>query len=130
MLEALADAATSGSVALLATLRPEGPIWPVVRRLVQRKAATLIELTPLDVDDVRTMVASCLDGEPPAALLEAVVAAEAVPLFIEELLATYEQRVNLSLENGEWRFRPTKPALPAMVAEAVAARLDELPGGR
>ena len=103
-------------------------MWPVARRLVQRHVASSVELGPLRPDMVRALVAECLGDDPPPGVLEAVAIADGVPLFIEELLAAYEQRGDLSRTDQGWRFRPTASALPASLRESVAARLDELGG--
>ncbi|MEW6154806.1 MAG: LuxR C-terminal-related transcriptional regulator [Actinomycetota bacterium] len=128
VVESLADALHGSTVTLLCTLRPEGPVWPAVRRLVQRHVASLIELGPLADAEVRDLVSACLGADPPGRLMEAVAVAGGVPLFVEELLTAYEQRGELCRQNGRWTFRPGRAALPPSVGENVAARLRELDG--
>ena len=65
--EFLGDGAQARSVAIVVTLRPEGPGWAMARRLAERRSATLIELGRLGGDEVRELVSACLGGDPPLA---------------------------------------------------------------
>ena len=126
VVESLADGLSATRFALVVTLRPEGLPWEMVRRIGQRRSASLVELSTLPPDDVRALVVDCLGADPPPGLLDALAPAGGVPLLVEEMLSAYEQRGDLERAGDAWRFEAGAAVLPASVGESVAARLDTL----
>lgn len=125
--EYLADRMRRTPMALVVTLRPEGDAWALVRRLARRPGVDLITLGPLDAGGVRDLVADCLRADPPADLLAVLDRAEGVPLVIEELLATFHRRGDLTHAEAGWRFRPgVTPVVPPSVNANVAERVAQL----
>jgi DNA-binding CsgD family transcriptional regulator/tetratricopeptide (TPR) repeat protein len=113
VLEYLADNLAGESVLGIGTLRTEPVSGAVelVRRLTQRDAAVRLGLAPLSGDAVAEMVRACAPEAGPEVISRVQVAADGLPLLVEELLAT----------SGR----------PASVQEAVGSRLLELhEGGR
>ncbi len=118
-------------MALLATLRPDGAAAAVVERLRARSSAEVLALDGLDGAGVHDLVVSCLGGEPPSELLDALTKAQGVPLLVEEMLASMVQRGVLAPDASGWRYRSTaSTVVPASVEASVRERLAELALGQ
>lgn len=91
------------------------------------RAATRIEVGPLDDDAVAELVAARLGGPADPGLVARVGArAEGNPLFVTELLAGAGREGVLHEDRGVWRLKGD--LVPSFVLdEVVAARLDGLP---
>jgi DNA-binding NarL/FixJ family response regulator len=109
VVEHLTDNLGRAPVLCLATVRSEekGAAWDLVRRVAARRTGEVVELAPLNDAQVAAMVYSCTGGTRPDAVERAVSLADGVPFLVEEMLVS--------------------PGLPASFAEAVGARLGQLP---
>ncbi|MFA9431966.1 AAA family ATPase [Egicoccus sp. AB-alg2] len=132
VVEYLVDNAAAHGAGLLVTLRPDpsGPALDVVRRLADRRAASILQLGPLAPAAMDDLVRASLEADAvPADLLEFVRRrADGVPFLAEELL--------LGLEGaGALRQGPDGPRLmlsrtvttvPQTLAESIERRLATL----
>ncbi len=90
LLQRWAERAETETLPLLMTTRPEGAVWPAVRRLLDDGTGRVLHLAPLPESAVQLLVADRLGTSPEAVpdhVLVEVRAAEGRPLLIEELLA-------------------------------------------
>ena len=131
VIDYLADNLGAERVVCVATARTEAtsPMAEFARRVGSRRAATLIELGPLDRAAVAAMVESCLGASEVAGeVLDLAGRAEGVPLMVEELLAAARAGGVLMEESGSWRVGGRLDALvPTSVAESVQRRVRALP---
>ncbi|GAA4729413.1 helix-turn-helix transcriptional regulator [Phytohabitans rumicis] len=131
VLEYLADHLSGEPVAVMVTLRGDGP-WATVdwaARLVASRAATPVPLRPLAPDDIRRMIRGCLGEDPPDALVEAVARrADGLPFLVEELLAGLADAGGLVATGDGWRVdgQRLRPAVPATLAVSVGRRLHSI----
>jgi DNA-binding CsgD family transcriptional regulator len=130
VLEYVADHAAEEAVRVVATTRPpsRGPGGGLVRSLVDRRVASVIELSALAVAEVRELAAACL-GVPtlPAGLDEVLERGEGVPFLIEELLAAAVSCGAMRPDGSGWVVTPQAAAVvPATFVEDVARRLAAL----
>jgi class 3 adenylate cyclase/tetratricopeptide (TPR) repeat protein len=111
LLTYLARQTRDARAVLVATARPElldvEPTWGT-----GLGAQTTLPLEPLTEDDARTLAEQLVVGVDPEKLVEV---AGGNPLFLEELAASVAERGGAEL--------------PVTVREAIAARIDALPGG-
>lgn len=116
VLEYLADNVAEDRVLLLATVRNDpGPALSLVRTLAARHAATLLPVPTLAGGELAEMAAACRGGTVDDDLLHVLrERTGGTPLLVEELLATGVDPA---------------AAVPAGVAELVAARAAVLPAG-
>jgi DNA-binding CsgD family transcriptional regulator len=131
VVEYLADNIRDEPILLVVAVRPPagnadtaGP--PVLTSLVERRAATLVPLSRLGVEDVVEMVRGCLgDAAVPAEVLRLVVdRADGLPFFVEELLAGLRNDDALVREDGRWVVhRPQRGRPPATFQESVRRRV-------
>jgi class 3 adenylate cyclase/tetratricopeptide (TPR) repeat protein len=108
-------------VSVLCTARPElldvRPDWS--------RSSTLIELKPLDADDIRHLISGLSHGDvAPAVEQRLLDAAAGNPFFVEQMVFMLDERgtIEASLGDGEGAI-----ALPPSVAAVLDARLDRLP---
>ena len=87
-----------------------------------------LRLAALESDEVETLAAETLGGDPPGPLLELVGArARGVPLYVTAFIAALRDEGRLFRSGGRWVLGPgAAGTLPADVAEVIAGRLDEL----
>ncbi len=131
VVEYLADNIRDEPILLVAAVRPPAghtgaPGPPVLTSLVERRAATLLALPRLGVEDVVQMVRECLgDAAVPAEVLRLVVErADGLPFFVEELLAGLRSNDELVREDGRWVVhRPHRGRPPATFRESVRRRV-------
>jgi DNA-binding CsgD family transcriptional regulator/tetratricopeptide (TPR) repeat protein len=124
--EYLADRVRGSHTLLVATTRPTDATHALAARLRARQACEVIALGHLTAADVSEVVAACLGGSAPEALLPIVAVADGVPLQIEELLVACERAGTLVCDaNGSWSVDATAP-VPDTVSAGVAARLASL----
>jgi DNA-binding CsgD family transcriptional regulator len=128
VLEYLADNVAGEPVVCVGTLRSDG-LEPVAR-IVDRRAAGVVELTRLTADDAVRVARACLDGTALPAPVEEMVRerADGLPFLVEELLAGLIGTGTLVRRDGSWSVSgEVNLVLPATFAEAVARRLADLP---
>ena len=109
-------------VLLLLTHRPDyAPPWPLsapairLDRLVRNEAMRIVE-----------EVASA-QGLPPERMIEIVVRAEGVPLYLEELTkAVLESSAASESDSTDAEAPPSAPVIPATLRDSLMARLDRL----
>jgi DNA-binding CsgD family transcriptional regulator/tetratricopeptide (TPR) repeat protein len=114
----------------VATLRDEdnSPGVQLARSLQARRVSQVIDLAPLDEQEVGAMVASCL-GSPsvPDAVVALAARADGIPFMVEELLATALSSGALVEEAGSWRVRKSlEIAVPLTLAENMRRRAGQL----
>lgn len=132
MLEYLADHASDYGVLLLVTLRshPSTDALQRIRRLADRRAATVTALDPLSDQDVDELVLSCLSQDSVSSrLLEFVRGrADGNPFFVEELLAGLARTGALVPDAEGWRVVAQRltPTVPATLAQLVEQRVRAL----
>lgn len=132
VLEYLADNLAGTSILLLTTTRPlPAPAQESMEGLERRGALTMMSLAPLDAPAVAELVAGCLEGEPPAALVDFVQESTGgVPLLVEELVTELEARGAVAREGDAWQVHgPLAGTVPPTLARAVQQRLTDLPAG-
>ena len=128
VLEYLADNVSGEPVACVGTLRSDG-LEPVAR-IVDRRAAGVVELRRLTADDAVRVARACLGGAALPAPVEQIVRerADGLPFLVEELLAGLIGTGTLVRHDGAWSVGgEVNLVLPGTFAEAVARRLADLP---
>jgi DNA-binding CsgD family transcriptional regulator len=134
VLEYLADHAVEIRLACVATARPEpSPGVDLLRSLVARRAAAVVELSELSAAEVAAMAGECLRTTVlPAGLDRLLARAEGVPFLVEELLAAAVDGGGLVREGGRWVMRPGgETVVPQTLSDNIAQRMDALdPAGR
>lgn len=133
VLEYLADNVDDHGALVLATARPESTSRAVqlVRRLADRRAATIMELGPLRDNDVDQLVLGCLgaDAVPEPVLSFVRSHADGVPFFVEELLAGLARSGAIVRDDeGAWQLagRRLAPTVPSSLADSIGHRLTQL----
>jgi len=129
----LARGITSHPISLVLTFRSD-EIGPRLRRLLadfdRARCASEVELRPLDVPDVSTMMQSIFGpqvafGTPFVGALHGLT--EGNPFFIEEMLKSLLEAGDLVRRDGAWRARSFELfRVPRTATEAVARRLSGL----
>jgi DNA-binding NarL/FixJ family response regulator len=129
----LARGITSQRISLVLTFRSD-EIGPRLRRLLsdfdRARCASEVELRPLDVPDVSTMMQSIFGpqvafGTPFVGALHGLT--EGNPFFIEEMLKSLLEAGDLVRQDGAWRARAFELVrVPRTATEAVARRLSAL----
>jgi DNA-binding CsgD family transcriptional regulator/tetratricopeptide (TPR) repeat protein len=109
IVEHLSDHIERAPVLCVATVRSEeeSPAGEVVHRIASRRAAQVLHLPRLNDSQVAAMVHSCTGGAGSDAIDRVIALAEGNPFLVEEMLVS--------------------PGLPPTFADAVRARLAELP---
>lgn len=119
-------------VLLIATLRrePGSPAMALVRSLVAKRMATMIEVDRLGCASVEEMARRCLAVDDlPGMLGPLLDRAEGVPFLVEELLAGVVTAGSLVHDEGSWTVRePLVASVPVTFAETVHRRLTLLGG--
>lgn len=114
----------------MATLRdePASAGLELARSLHRRRVSPLLELAPLDEDEVAAMVASCLGSrDVPAEIRELAAQADGIPFMVEELLAAGLSSGALVGQPGSWRVtRSLEGVVPLTFAENMRRRLAQL----
>lgn len=127
-IERICDRVAARSVTVVLVTRPQSAAEQLVHRLGSRRAATVIDLQPLDSARIVEMASTCLGGPAPAGMVELLAAAGGVPYLVEELLRTASDVGALTATEEGWAFDPTTSIPPpATLAESVAMRLGHLP---
>ena len=131
VLEYLADNISAERIVCLGTLRPEeqSPGAELIGRLVDRRAAGLVELAQLEDDATIQVARACLGAEVLPATVEAFLAARAdgLPFLVEELLAGLVNADVLVEHDGQWSTRGQFDSrVPPTFVGAVGRRLDSL----
>ncbi|MEU4806020.1 AAA family ATPase [Actinosynnema sp. NPDC023587] len=137
VIDYLVDNLDQVPAALLITTRADpGPTLDVVRLAAQRDAGTLLELRPLDEDQVRRMVASCLEvdaAEVPDEVAERLWSDSAGnPFVVEEMLHGLVSGGLLVRGPGGWQvLGELRINVPTALVRSIAHRTDRLgPQGR
>jgi DNA-binding CsgD family transcriptional regulator/tetratricopeptide (TPR) repeat protein len=132
VLEYLVDNAAAHGASCLLTLRPEpeGSAQRLVRRLADRRAATLLSPGPLGPADTDELVRRCLDADAvPDELLTFVrERSDGVPFFVEELLLGLIRSGALVAGPHGWQLVAGRLAttVPPALGSWVAQRLRSL----
>ncbi|MGK5113397.1 MULTISPECIES: AAA family ATPase [unclassified Geodermatophilus] len=129
VLEYVGDHAVDEGVAVVVTARPGASDGiGLLHDLVDRRTATLVELSPLAGDEVATMARLALDmSTVPAGLSALLARADGVPFLVEELLAAAIDAGVLVRAGTGWEVRSAADTVvPASFADAVRRRLDVL----
>jgi predicted ATPase len=131
VVEYLADNLRAEPVLCVATARlgEASPGATLARSLGGRRAATLVELTPLSSEETERMASACLAAaELPATLRDVLLAsAEGVPFLVEELLAAWAGDGVLSRRESGWAVSGSvAPVVPLSFAEMVTRRIATL----
>ena len=92
--------------------------------------ARALQLGPLDVHGVGSLIASTLGGDAPAGLASAITdRTQGNPLFVKELVRALRDTGDLERRNGRWTMRAgwDSTAVPPTIEGVIAARIDLLP---
>jgi DNA-binding CsgD family transcriptional regulator/tetratricopeptide (TPR) repeat protein len=128
VVEYLAENVQVHGACLVVTLRPEpGRAVELVRRLADRRKATLHELPPLGPEEVEDLIRTCLGADAlPAELSDYVHArADGVPFLVEELLIGLARTGALVAGPHGWQLVPgrIRSVVPASLAGWITDRL-------
>ncbi|GAB3817199.1 hypothetical protein GCM10028799_21130 [Kribbella italica] len=133
VIEYLLDNLEDQPVVLVATLRSERcAAGDLARLAAQRNTAVVLDLAPLNRDEVRDLAAGCLEVEPaavPAQLCERLWSdSVGVPFIVEELLQEASRSGQLlSSEDGTVQVvDDLRTAVPAAVVRSISSRTDQL----
>lgn len=132
VLEYLVDNVAEVPVLLLATLRPEpGPGRDLARAAERRRGATLAELLPLVAEEVRSLVAGCLEtaatAVPDAVVARLIADADGNPYLAEELLGDLVGSGALRQAKGGWQVVGELGAsVPATIVQSYDHRIELL----
>lgn len=125
--ERLADRAGGRRIGVLLAARAGSPAADLVTRLARRRTARMVELGPLDADQVDVMVAACLGGEVPPGAADLLAVADGCPYEVEELLRDAVEVGALCQADDRWQLDATAVrALRPTVRAAIEVRLDHL----
>ncbi|MGW6279226.1 ATP-binding protein [Kribbella sp. NPDC055071] len=133
VVEYLLDNLDEQPIALVATLRAETcAAYELARLSAQRGSAALIELQPLERDEVAELAAGCLEvpvGGVPAQLAERLWQDSAgIPFIVEELLQE-ANRAGQLLTKPDGSFQVVEglhTGVPAAVVRSISSRTDQL----
>lgn len=134
VVEYLADNADAHGTCCIVTLRPDPPTAArsLAQRLADRRAATLLELTPLSSADVDALVLELLqtDALPEELLTFVRGRADGVPFVVEELLVGLTRCGALITGPHGWQLVPARlsDAAPPTLGGLVSQRYAELSG--
>lgn len=130
ILEYVTDNVASERVLCVVTVRDDDRSMgrDLVRSVQARRVSTVLQLAPLDQQQVADMVASCLGL---LAVPDEVVAfagrADGVPFMVEELLAAALASGALVVEAGSWRVaKSLETVVPPTFAESMRRRVGDL----
>jgi DNA-binding CsgD family transcriptional regulator len=131
LVEYLADNADAHGACCVLTCRPEPQpaATGMVRRLADRRAATLLELGPLAADEVDALVLQHLgvDAIPTELLTLVRDRSDGIPFLVEELLLSLVRSGAIVAEPHGWQVvQPRLAELPDSLATWLGARLDGL----
>lgn len=127
VLEYVADNVRDVPLVVVATTRPhDAPmVTDLLGALQARGAAEVVDLEPLDEEEVTAMLEACLESDAPDGLAEWVLRFSAgFPLLVEEVLADLQSSGGLVRDDGHWRVAPERSAaVPPSFARSVEARI-------
>ncbi len=128
VVEYLAANVSDEPLVLLATSRPESssPALDLARSMAAQRVGTVLDLTRLARTDAEVMARACLNGLPVPELIKRHLdlAAEGLPLLVEDLLAAWIDAGNLVCEANAWQVRDAvNPVVPMSFVETVRRRL-------
>jgi DNA-binding CsgD family transcriptional regulator len=131
VIDYLADQILSEPVLVVASARPDPDSASVraLRRLLDRRSATLVSLSRLEPELTTEMVRHCLaDTAVPAQLSQLLQDnADGLPFFVEELLTGLATDRVLVRRGGGWVMRrPARMRAPTTFAESVRTRFARL----
>jgi len=130
IVEYLADNLAYERVLCVVTVRDDqsSAVKDLLRSLSVRGVAGIIELAPLDLQQVAAMVTSCLaPGEVPDEVVAFAARAGGVPFLVEELLAAALSSGALVKEAGSWRVvKPLDAVVPVSFSQSMRRRVREL----
>ncbi len=132
VIEYLVDNLERQPVLLLATMRAEnGPAFDLVSGAGRRAAATLVPLRPLDGEDMRRLVAACLnvpaDAVPEPLLDRLRRDCDGNPFIAEEMLGDWVGSGALTPVGERWRVVGELTShVPTSLVRSVADRADRL----
>lgn len=130
ILEYLADNLAHERVLCVVTVRNDqsSAVKDLLRSLSLRGVVGIVELAPLDGQQVAAMVASCLGAEKVGDEVVALaVRASGVPFLVEELLAAALSTGALVNEDGAWRvLKRLDAVVPVSFSESMRRRMREL----
>jgi DNA-binding CsgD family transcriptional regulator len=133
VVEYLVDNIQGLPVVLLATVRSEPcAALDLTGSAAQRGCATILDLRRLDVADVRSLVASCLEVEPDEVPRRAAARlwqdSAGNPFMVEELLSGMVDNGLLIQSGGGWHEVDDEPRreVPATLVRSIANRIDRL----
>jgi DNA-binding CsgD family transcriptional regulator/tetratricopeptide (TPR) repeat protein len=133
VVEYLADNVATERIVCVGTLRPEeaGAGRDLVGKLVDRRAATVVNVAGLGHEATVRLARACLGTADLPADVETLLGASAdgLPFLVEELLAGLVGAGVLVERDGCWSTTgPLDGRVPPSFADAVGRRLDALPG--
>lgn len=129
-LERICDRVATRAVTVVLVTRRGCPAEGLARRLAARRLGPLVDLRALGGHDAVVMAEQCLGSPVPDGLPSLIDGAGGNPFLIEELLRSASDVGALVHDGHGWLFDPETPvAPPSTLAESVALRLDQLPGG-
>lgn len=132
VLDYLVDNLAGEPVLLVGTTRPEpGRTMDLVRAAGRRGSATVVELSRLDDEQARALIAGYMDTCPerlPAEVVDRILAdGEGNPFYVEELLAGMVGSGDLERSGEGWRATGRlRRGVPAAVLASVTARVERL----
>jgi DNA-binding CsgD family transcriptional regulator/tetratricopeptide (TPR) repeat protein len=118
-------------VLLVGSLRGHEVLAPeqVVRSLARDGLADVYDLEPLERRAVAELLGALLDAQPPAELVEDVIArTDGVPLLVEELLDSHVRSGSVTVGEHGARWRGGSTVVSRSVRDMVEARLERLTG--
>jgi predicted ATPase len=130
IVEYLADNLLTQRVLCVVSVRDDerSPGLALAWSLHARRVSRLLQVAPLDEQEVAAMVASCLGASTvPDEVVAFAARADGVPFVVEELLAAALASGVLVVEDGRWRISTSVDAVvPLTLSESMRRRLARL----
>jgi predicted ATPase len=130
IVEYLTDNVVSERILCVVTVRDDdsSSARDLVRSVLARRISPVLQLSPLDQQQVVAMVASCLGS---SAVPDEVVAfagrADGVPFMVEELLAAALASDALVLDEGSWQVvKSLEAVIPPTLVDTMRQRVGDL----